>query len=273
MAIAVNATRLIAASNFNIGGFGQVAFTNAPAAGSAVIVSLATPTSTDVVQTVTDTKGNVYTRAATIQQGSALRVYIYICGSQKGLTTSDFMQVSGVTGTLLALAADEVTGLGSVTLPDKSATGTAGTSSATYATSATATTAIANELIWEAIATPQYNVTQTITPSDGATVQGSKVTTTNAALHTAYRIVSATGTYSAAGAFNTNNASLYTAAIATFPEPDATNNARRAASAVFVNVAATGPNRAASFVGVEVAGVITPPAGGTIKRRPLPIIA
>lgn len=292
MAISVNGTRLLASSGSpGANGLFFVQFSAAPTAGSAVIVSIGTPTGSDVVLDVRDTQGNQYTRLLTATVGS-LRAYVYICAGVRGLTTSDFLQIACTTGSLLAVAADEASGLGSVTLPDKSASATTGSSSATYAAGPTATTAFANELVWEVIVTPQYNVTQTITPSDSCTVQGTKITTTTCALHTAYRIVSATAAQSASGAFNTNNASAYIALLVTLPDPQSPANTRRAVSSAGANVSAvagTGArgasfvgaevannytgSRGVSFAGVEVAGVITAPPPTTTRRRPPIILA
>lgn len=292
MAIAVNASRLIAstgAPGFN--GFAEIPFAVAPAAGSAVLVSVGGSNSIDVIIDMRDTQGNTYVRLFTTTQGSSLRSYVYLCASQRGLTTNDRLQIACLSGTIVAVAADEITGLGSVTLPDKTASAGSSSSSATYAAGPSAATTYANELVWEVITSPQYATAQSITPSDGATIQGGKVTATNVAMYTAYRIVAATGTQSAGGSFNTNNATAYLVIMVTLPDPQSPASTRRAASfagaetsailgtsrgASFVGAEVsklvTG-SRGASFVGVEVAGVVTAAPPVTTTTRPPIIVA
>lgn len=291
MVIAVNSTRL-AASGQNTNNATWYAIGSTPAHGSAIIVSLGSPTITDLIDNVTDTRGNVYTRVLDtgVHNPPGLRGWVYVCFSQRDLIAGDSIIVTSMLGTVLCVAIDEVSGLGSdsANTPDATATSFSGSDVGTFSTGTSGATAFANELVWAILVVSKNGGTQSITPGTGYTQQGSRITSFSVGMYTEYKIVSATGTQEADGTINTQN-DKYAVGLVTLPDPQSPGNTyrdasfaraeiagqtiNRGASMVVAEVAAVmGASRAAGFIGVEVACTVGAPPPPTTPRRPSIIV-
>lgn len=294
MAIAVNATRLGTLANNNLPTVATLTLGATPAAGSTILVTIASSTAAQAITSVQDSRGNTYTQMYDSgNPGFSVHLFVYACMSQHGLQSGDFIYIVTTNGFNGVVTADEASGLGSRHAPDQSAGANSSTAVSSFSMGPTSATAYANELVWAVIATPTIaSSTQSITPGTGYTQQGSRVTvaTLSMSVYTEYKIVAATGAQTANGTINTT-AAQYVGVVLTFPDPQSPESTQRGASYVGADVSATtGPNRGASFVGanvsarvganrgmsfvgVEVAGQVSAPPAVTTHRRPGPILA
>lgn len=258
MAIAVNSTRLVAvgSSTNNVAWY---ALGSTPAHGSTIIVSIGTPSSLDLITKVTDTRGNVYTRVLDTGSHSppGLRGWVYVCFSQRDLVAGDFIIITSMSGSVLCVAADEVTGLGSdsTNTPDVTVSSFSGSDVGTFSTGTSGATAFANELVWAILVVAKNGGSQSITPGTGYTEQGSRIVSFSVGMYTEYKIVGATGTQEADGTINTQN-DKYAVGLVTLPDPQSPGNTYRGASIAAAEVAGQTINRGASMVAAEVAAVI-----------------
>src|SRR5262249_26543764 len=127
-------------------------FSQSVAAGNTLIVTVAMdPSSTSV--TVSDGKGNTYTKDADVTNGSGtsgVRTLIFSAPITNALTTSDKITVTfGTSIAAKAVSVHVVGGLVSASLADQSHTGTGNSSSPSSGT--TGTTAQADELLIGAV--------------------------------------------------------------------------------------------------------------------------
>lgn len=246
----------------------------APTEGSMVIVTTVFAANTGAIASITDRYGNTYTQIYDSGNRSAnVRIVVYVCTSQHGLQNGDTLFLDSGLSNFVA-SCDEITGLGTQHIPDVTIVDAASsTNVSAYSAGPTSTTTYASELIWCVVATNiDTATTQTITPGTGWTQHGSRLTNNSAqSLYTQYKIQAATAAHTGNGTLNTT-ASRYIAVVFTFPAPQSPESTRRASSYQSVSVATTTPTRGLAFVGVEVAGVITPIAPTTTKRRPSPIV-
>lgn len=295
MAIAVNSTRLASLASTGLGPIINLSLGSAPTHGSMIIATFMSTNSGQASDKVFDSKGNPYTLVYDSgSRGISARIFIWACPSQRGLASGDVVSfVIGGGGNALAYV-DEVTGLGSVHLPDVQADAVASTSSASYSAGPTTASTYPNSLVWGVIASTTVGSTvQTVTPAAGYTQQGARVTAATLSLsaYTQYKVVAATGAQTMSGTFNTNNAAAHLAVVLVFPDPQSPGSTQRATSAIVATIAATqgtqravsqigatvaaatGTQRATTFIGVEVAGSVSAAPTITTKRRPSPIVA
>lgn len=292
MAIAVNSTRLAAVGQ-SVGTVVWHAIGATPTHGSAIVVSIGCPTASDLITKVTDVRGNVYTRVLDtgVHNPPGLRGWVYVCFSQRGLVAGDSIIIMVPLSTVLCVAVDEVTGLGSdsANTPDVTVDSFSTSDVGTFSTGTSAATALANELVWAILVVSKNGGTQSITPGTGYTQQGARIVGTGVGMYTEYKVVSATGTQEADGTINTQN-DKYVVGLVTLPDPQSPGNTlrdasfaraevsgqtiNRGASLVAAEVAAVmGASRAAGFIGVEVACTVGAPPPPTTPRRPSIIVA
>ncbi|MGC1375846.1 MAG: metallophosphoesterase [Anaerolineales bacterium] len=181
-----------------------VTTTAAVATGQDIIVAYATDPSQNLAVAASDSAGNTYTQVGLATNTGQLRTYIFAAFNvahplSSGATIS-FTQ-SGGTPAARAAVVSVFSGLADTSVLDKTTTGTG--SSAAPATSATSATAQANELLVGAVGTEGPSGDTAGTWSNSFTAGPRLGTTggtadTNITVSLAWRIVSATGAYTAA---------------------------------------------------------------------------